>query len=107
MQSHHLICIALHFMENLRRAYAKNVVRIGVFKPEWYVIENAHPKTTVVVESNSDSSVVGLDSDENDVSEISISDNNFDTEENIEIQIAMPISECISDVIQSPFTDLY
>ena len=66
-----------------------------------------HCKTTVVVESDSDSSVAGLDSDENDVSEISISDNNFDTEENIEIQFAMPILESISDVIQSPFTDLY
>ena len=65
-----------------------------------------HRKTTVVVESNSDSSVAGLDSDENDVSEISISDNNFDTEENIEIQFAMPILEIISHVIQSPFTDL-
>ena len=64
-------------------------------------------KTTFVVESNSDSSVAGLDSDENDVSEISISDNNPDTEENIEIQFAMPILNIISDVIQSPFTDLY
>ena len=64
-------------------------------------------KTTAVVESNSDSSVAGLDSDENDVSEISISDNNCDTEENIEVQFAMPILNIISDVIQSPFTDLY
>ena len=64
-------------------------------------------KTTVVAESDSDSSVVGLDFDENDVSEISISDNNVDTEENIEIQFAMPILESISDMIQSPFTDLY
>ena len=67
----------------------------------------SHHKTTVVVESDSDSSVGGLDSDENNVSEISISDNNFDTEENIEIQFAMPILESISDVTQSPFTDLY
>ena len=66
-----------------------------------------HCKTTVVVESDSDSSVAGLDADENDVSEISISDNNFDAEENIEIQLAMSILESISDVIQSPFTDLY
>ena len=66
-----------------------------------------HRQTTVVVESDSDSSVVGLDPYENDVSEISISDNNFDTEENIEIQFAMPVLENISDVIQSPFTDLY
>ena len=44
-----------------------------------------HRKTTVVVESDSDSSVACLDSDENDASKISISDNNFDTEENIEI----------------------
>ena len=65
-----------------------------------------HRKTIVVVESDSDSSVVGLDSDEN-LSEISISDNNFDTEENIEMQFAMPILESISDVIQSPFTDFY
>ena len=66
-----------------------------------------HRKTTVVVESDSDSSVAGLDSDENDVSEISISDNNFDTGENIEIQFAMPILESISDVIQSPFFSLF
>ena len=65
-----------------------------------------HRKTIVVVESDSDSSVVGLDSDEN-LSEISISDNNFDTEENIEMQFAMPILESVSDVIQSPFTDFY
>ena len=69
--------------------------------------QKCHRKTTVVVESDSDSSVAGLDSDENDVSEISISDNNFDTEENIEIQFTMLILESISDVIQSPFTDLY
>ena len=67
----------------------------------------SHHKTTVVVESDSDSSVGGLDSDENNVNEISISDNNFDTEENIEIQFAMPILESIFDVIQSPFPDLY
>ena len=66
-----------------------------------------HRKTTVVVESDSDFSVAGLDSDENVVNEISISDNNFDTEENIEIQFTMLILESISDVIQSPFTDLY
>ena len=66
-----------------------------------------HRKTTVVAESDSDSSVAGLDSDENDVSDISISDNNFDTEENIVIQFAMPILESISDMIQSPFADLY
>ena len=51
MQSHHLICIALHFMENLRRAYAKNVVRIGVFKPEWYVIENATPRPPLLLKA--------------------------------------------------------
>ena len=66
-----------------------------------------HRKTTVVVESDSDSSVAGLDSDENDASENSISDNNFDAEENIEIQFSMTILESISDVIQSPCTDLY
>ena len=66
-----------------------------------------HHKTTVVVESDSNSSAAGLDSDDNDVSKTSISDNNFDTEENIEIQFAMRILESISDVIQSPFTDLY
>ena len=66
-----------------------------------------HHKTTVVVESDSNSSAAGLDSDDNDVSEISISDNNFDTKEIIEIQFAMPILMSISDVIQSPFTDLY
>ena len=66
-----------------------------------------HRKTTVIVESDSDSSVAGLDSDENEASKISISDSNFDTEENTEIQFAIPISESISDVIQSPFTDLY
>ena len=66
-----------------------------------------HRKTTVIVEGDSDSSVVGLDSNENDVCKISISDNNFDTEENIEIQSAMPIWESISDMIQSPFKDLY
>ena len=64
-------------------------------------------KITVVVESDSDFSVAGLNSDDNDVSEISISDNNFYTEENIEIQFAMPILESVSDVIQSLFTDLY
>ena len=67
----------------------------------------SHRKTTVVVESNFDSSVVGLDSDENDVRDVSISDNNFDAEENIEIQFAMPVLNIISGVIQSPFTDLY
>ena len=66
-----------------------------------------HRKTTVVVESDSDFSVAGLDSDENVVNEISISDNNFDTEENIEIQFAMPIFESTSDVIQSPFFSLF
>ena len=66
-----------------------------------------HRKTTVTVESDSDSSVAGLDSNENEASEISISDNNFDTEENIEIQFAMRILESTSDVSQSPFTDLY
>ena len=67
----------------------------------------SHRKTTVVVESNFDSSVVGLDSDENDVRDVSISDSNFDAEENIEIQFAMPVLNIISGVIQSPFTDLY
>ena len=94
-------------MENLRREYSK---KCGAYWPSQAAIIRhwkCHRKTTVVVESDSDSSVAGLDSDENDVSEISISDNNFDTEENIEIQFAMPILESISDVIQSPFTDLY
>ena len=50
---------------------------------------------------------MGLDYDQNDVREISISDSNFDTEEKIEIQFAIPISNIISDVIQSPFADLY
>ena len=66
-----------------------------------------HRKTTVVVESNFDSSVVGLDSDQNDFREISISDSNNDTEEKIEIHFAMPILNIISDVIQPPFIDLY
>ena len=66
-----------------------------------------HRKTTVVVETDSGSSVAGLNSHDNDVSEISISENNFDIEENTEIQFAMPILESISDVIQSPLPDLY
>ena len=66
-----------------------------------------HRKTTVVVESDSDSSVAGLYSDENEASEMSISDNYFDTEENTEIQFAITILESMSDVSQSPFTDLY
>ena len=94
-------------MENLRRAYAKNVVRFFPSQAAMIRHRKCHRKTTVVAESDSDSSVAGLDSDENDVSEFSISDNNFDTEENIEIQFAMPILESISDMIQSPFTDLY
>ena len=69
--------------------------------------QKCHCKTIVVVESDSDSNVAGLYSDENDVSEISISDSNFDTEENIEIQFAMPIFESISDVVQSPFFSLF
>ena len=105
MQSYHFIFIALHLIENLRRAYAKNA-----YWPSQAIMmrhQKCNRKTTVVVESDSDSSVAGLSYDENDVSEISISDNNFDTEETIEIQFAMPILESISDVIQSPFTDLY
>ena len=92
-------------IENLRRAYIKNA-----YWPSQATMirhQKCQRKTTVVVESDSDSSVAGLSYDENDVSKISISDNNFDTEETIEIQSAMPILESISDVIQSPFTDLY
>ena len=58
-----------------------------------------HHKRGKTTESDSDSSAVGLDTDKNDISEISISDNNFDTEENIEIQFTMLILESISDVI--------
>ena len=58
-----------------------------------------HHKRGKTTESDSDSSAVGLDTDKNDVSEISISDNNFDTEENTEIQFTMLILESISDVI--------
>ena len=96
---------------SLDGSFAKGICKkCGAYWPSQAAMirhRKCHCKTTVVVESDSDSSVAGLDSDENDASEISISDNNFDTEENIEIQFAMLILESISDVIQSPFTDLY
>ena len=107
MQSYHLICICPSLDEKLEKGICK---KCGAYWPSQAAMirhRKCHCKTTVVVESDSDSSVAGLDSDENDVSEISISDNNFDTEENIEIQFAMPIFESTSDVIQSPFFSLF
>ena len=72
-------------MENLRRACAKKCGAHWLSQAAMIRHRKCHRKTTVVLESDSDSSVGCLDSDENDVSKTSISDNNFDTEENIEI----------------------
>ena len=96
---------------SLDGSFAKGICKkCGAYWPSQAAMirhRKSHRKTTVVVESNFDSSVVGLDSDENDVRDVSISDSNFDAEENIEIQFAMPVLNIISGVIQSPFTDLY